>query len=109
MKRVLFLLVTLMTFYLPRLHAQQDPLFSHYMFNNLYNSPGYAGMEGQTDFQLIVREQWLGYNSSFDDNGNPRSGIFSFNTPIFKISSGIGATFMYERIGVSNNGNFLLN
>lgn len=109
MKRVLLLLVTIVTFYLPELYAQQDPLFSHYMFNNLYNNPGYAGMEGQTDFLLIARNQWLGYNSSFDNNGNPVSGVFSFNTPIFKISSGIGATFMYESIGVSNNGNFLLN
>lgn len=109
MKRLLLLIVVLATICLPELYAQQRPLFSHYMFNNLYNNPGYSGMEGQTDFQLVARNQWLGYNSSFEDNGNPVSGVLSFNTPIFKISSGIGATFMYESIGVTNNGNFLLN
>lgn len=109
MKRILPLLVTIVTLCISDLYAQQRPLFSHYMFNNQYNNPGYAGMEGQTDFMFLFRDQWIGYSSSFEDAGNPVTGVLSFNTPIFKISSGIGATFMYERIGVSNNGNFSLN
>jgi type IX secretion system PorP/SprF family membrane protein len=84
-------------------YAQQDPQFSQYMFNNLYLSPAYAGVDGVTQMTLIGRAQWAGYESSFGDGGAPNSAILSFNTPIYKLKSGFGAYVMNDQAGPLNN------
>lgn len=83
--------------------AQQDALFTQYMFNNLYLTPGYAGVDGVTRFSAIHRSQWLGYQSSFGDGGAPTTQMVSFNTPIYRLRSGFGAYVMNDRLGPQNN------
>jgi type IX secretion system PorP/SprF family membrane protein len=83
--------------------AQQDPIFSQYMFNNLYMTPAFAGVDGVTRFTAIHRSQWLGYQSSFNDGGAPTTQMVSFNTPIYKLRSGFGAYVMNDRLGPQNN------
>lgn len=83
--------------------AQQDPLFTQYMFNNLYMTPAYAGVDGVTRFTAIHRSQWTGYQSSFDDGGAPTTQLVSFNTPIYKLRSGFGAYVMNDNLGAQNN------
>jgi type IX secretion system PorP/SprF family membrane protein len=41
--------------------AQQQPVYSQYMMNPYLINPAIAGYQGITDFNLIAREQWLGY------------------------------------------------
>jgi type IX secretion system PorP/SprF family membrane protein len=83
--------------------AQQDPQFSQYMFNNLYLSPAYSGMDGVTRLSAFHRSQWLGYQSSFGDGGAPVTQMVSFNTPIYKIKSGFGAYLINDNLGPQNN------
>ncbi|HYG20700.1 MAG TPA: type IX secretion system membrane protein PorP/SprF [Ohtaekwangia sp.] len=83
--------------------AQQDPLFTQYMFNNLYMTPAYAGVDGVTRFTAVHRSQWLGYQSSFGDGGAPTTQLVSFNTPIYKLRSGFGAYIMNDNLGPQNN------
>ncbi|HEY5746374.1 MAG TPA: type IX secretion system membrane protein PorP/SprF [Chryseolinea sp.] len=83
--------------------AQQDALFTQYMFNNLYMTPAYAGVDGVTHFSAIHRSQWLGYQSSFGDGGAPTTQMVSFNTPIHKLNSGAGAYIMNDKLGPQNN------
>jgi type IX secretion system PorP/SprF family membrane protein len=83
--------------------AQQDPLFTQYMFNNLYMTPAFAGVDGVTRFTAIHRSQWLGYQSSFNDGGAPTTQMVSFNTPIYRLHSGFGAYVMNDRLGPQNN------
>jgi type IX secretion system PorP/SprF family membrane protein len=83
--------------------AQQDPLFTQYMFNNLYMTPAYAGVDGVTNISVVHRQQWLGYQSSFGDGGAPTTQMVSFNTPIFKLHSGFGAYVLNDRLGPVNN------
>jgi type IX secretion system PorP/SprF family membrane protein len=83
--------------------AQQDPQFTQYMFNNLYLSPAYAGVDGVTQFSAFHRSQWLGYQSSFGDGGAPTTQMISFTTPIYKIKSGFGAYISNDRLGPQNN------
>ena len=87
----------------PEVFAQQDPQFSQYMFNNLYLSPAYAGVDGVTRMTAFHRSQWLGYESSFGDGGAPTTQMMSFNTPIFKLRSGFGAYVMSDRQAAQNN------
>jgi type IX secretion system PorP/SprF family membrane protein len=83
--------------------AQQDPLFTQYMFNNLYMTPAYAGVDGVTRLTAIHRSQWAGYQSDFGDGGAPTTQMVSFNTPIYKLRSGFGTYIMNDNIGPQNN------
>lgn len=81
------------------LFAQQDPIFSQYMFNNLYLTPAYAGVDGMTRFSAIHRSQWLGYQSSFGDGGAPTTTMVSANMPINKLKSGAGFYILNDKLG----------
>ncbi len=82
--------------------AQQEPQFSQYMFNELYNNPAYAGVEGVTNLQAIYRNQWLGYSGTFDEGGSPITQVISFNTPIFRFRSGAGFQVVNDNIANQN-------
>jgi type IX secretion system PorP/SprF family membrane protein len=86
--------------------AQQDPQFTQYMFNNLYLTPAYAGVEGVTQLTAFHRSQWLGYQSSFGDGGAPSTTMISFNSPIYKLRSGFGAYITKDQLGPLNNSEF---
>ena len=84
--------------------AQQDPEFSQFMFNKMYYNPAYAGVEGLTRFELLVRSKWTGYASTFDGNGGaPTTEVLSISSPIFKIKSGFGAYVINDNLGNLNN------
>lgn len=83
--------------------AQQDPQFTQYMFNSLYITPAYAGVDGVTQLTAIHRSQWQGYQSSFGDGGAPTTQMVSFNAPIYKMKSGFGAFISNDRLGPQNN------
>src|SRR5688572_17445714 len=83
--------------------AQQDPQFTQYMFNNLYITPAYSGVDGVTQLTALHRSQWLGYQSSFDDGGAPTTQLLSFTAPIYKLKSGFGALISNDRLGPQNN------
>lgn len=83
--------------------AQQDPQFTHYMFNTLYYNPGYAGVDGVTKFTAMHRSQWLGYQPSFGGGGAPTTQILSMTAPIYKLNSGFGAYVVNDKLGPQNN------
>jgi type IX secretion system PorP/SprF family membrane protein len=83
--------------------GQQDPQFTHYMFNTLYYNPAYSGVEGITKFTAIHRSQWLGYQPTFGGGGAPTTQIVSMSAPINKINSGFGGYVVNDRLGPQNN------
>jgi len=83
--------------------AQQDPVFSQYMFNNLYNNPAYSGVEGVSKMTLLYRSQWLGYQGTFDEGGAPQTTLFTFSAPVLRFRSGAGFYVMDDRLGPQNN------
>ncbi len=84
-------------------HAQQDPQFTQYMFNTLYITPAYSGVEGVTQLTAVHRSQWLGYESSFNDGGAPTTQLVSFTAPIYKLKSGFGTYIVNDKLGPQNN------
>jgi type IX secretion system PorP/SprF family membrane protein len=86
-------------------YAQQDAQFSQYMFSPLFFNPGYAGSEGFSRFNLAYRNQWTGYNTSFesDGGGNPITPMFSFDAPIQSIRSGAGLLVLSDKYGPISN------
>ncbi len=84
-------------------YGQQDPQFSQYMFNSLYYNPAVAGASGVTSLTAIHRSQYAGYSATLDDGGAPNTQIISFNTPLLRVSSGIGLYIVNDRLGNLNN------
>lgn len=74
--------------------AQQDPQFTQYLDHALYYNPAVAGMEGVTRLTAGHRTMWAGYG-----NGNPITQIVSFNTPVYRLSSGFGLNFVSDQLG----------
>jgi type IX secretion system PorP/SprF family membrane protein len=64
--------------------AQQDGLFSQYMFNKLVINPAYAGSGQVMTFDLLDRYQWTGIE------GAPRTLTLSGHTPIRNPHVGLG-------------------
>jgi type IX secretion system PorP/SprF family membrane protein len=101
LQRALYFLILMCS--VNKVLAQQDAQFSQYMFNNLYLTPAYSGVDGVTKISAFHRSQWLGYQSSFGDGGAPVTQMISFNTPIFKIKSGFGMYAINDNLGPQNN------
>ncbi len=77
--------------------AQQDPLYSQYMFNPLAFNPSYAGIHSNTNITLNSRFQW----TSFE--GSPETQTLSASTSIIGGKVGIGATFIRDKLGANTN------
>lgn len=84
--------------------AQQDPEFTQFMFNKMYYNPAYAGVEGITHFNLLVRSKWTGYATTFDGAGGaPTSQVVTMSSPIYRLKSGFGAYLINDNLGNLNN------
>lgn len=73
--------------------AQQDPLYSQYMFNPLSVNPAYAGSRGVMNGALVYRKQWV------DFPGAPSTAVFAINTPMRKGKVGLGFEVVSDKIG----------
>ncbi len=76
--------------------AQQDPMFTQYMFNQLSINPAYAGTRDVMSLLLINRNQWVGFD------GAPVTSTFSGHLPVYK-SMAVGSSVMLDKYGPVNN------
>jgi type IX secretion system PorP/SprF family membrane protein len=73
--------------------AQQDPLFTQYMYNKLEFNPGYAGSGGLFSMDLISRFQWTGVP------GAPRTISFTAQMPVRSQKIGVGLFVYNDELG----------
>ena len=99
MKRVLLVVVALV--FAISGNAQQDAQFSQNMFLNNAINPGATGIKGMHCFNLIAREQWLGFE------GRPETGMLNYSGIVKNF--GVGAVIVYDKIGVEENVDFKIN
>jgi type IX secretion system PorP/SprF family membrane protein len=78
-----------------RVVAQQDPLYSQYMFNTLAFNPAYAGSADVFTMMALSRHQWVGFD------GAPATQTFLAHSPLKKESMALGFTAVNDRIGPS--------
>ena len=80
--------------------AQQDAHMTHHSFNNMYFNPAYAGIEQAPNFKMLYRNQWLGYQNSFqdlgDNNGAGNSMFLTADMPILPMDGGVGLSFLRD-------------
>lgn len=77
--------------------AQQQVMFTQYMFNGLAINPAYAGSHDNITATFLAREQWVGLE------GAPSSQTFSIHSPFNASgSASIGALLIHDKIGVTD-------
>jgi type IX secretion system PorP/SprF family membrane protein len=84
--------------FLQSLHAQQEPQFTHYMFNTLVYNPGYAGSRGYLSAVAIYRDQWFVWGDKSGYDGRPVTQTFSLHSPLNKRVA-VGLNIVNDRIG----------
>jgi type IX secretion system PorP/SprF family membrane protein len=77
--------------------GQQDAQLSQYMFNPLYINPATAGTDGLMRFQLHYRNQWSGYQTSYDGSGSLGTQLFTASMPLYGLHSGLGIQFVNDK------------
>lgn len=75
--------------------AQQDAMYSQYMFNTLSINPAFAGSRGVVSATALGRIQWSGIP------GAPRTQTFSVHSPIAKQRIGVGLQVFNDRVGIT--------
>ncbi len=76
--------------------AQYDPMFTQYMFNEMFINPAYAGSKEAISLTALHRMQWIGFD------GAPTTTTFSAHAPLLKNTMGVGVSVLNEKIGVTN-------
>lgn len=74
-------------------YAQQDPLFSQYMFNKLTVNPAYAGSREVFSADMVYRYQWVGLE------GSPKTLSLSLHAPLRNDHIGLGGYIYSDQIG----------
>lgn len=97
----LILTLTLAIAYLGA-QAQFEPMFSQYMFNQLFLNPAYAGSQKYITGTMLYRTQWTTWNKTVDFGGiAPQTGTIGIDGPIGN-NMGWGVNMINDRIGVNN-------
>ena len=83
--------------------AQQDAMFTQYMFNGLVLNPAYAGSRDALNATALYRNQWVNIA------GAPKTITFSMHAPVRNEKIGLGFIFANDRLGITNTNNIGLN
>lgn len=94
MKQILILAFTICTGSM--LMAQQDAMFTHYMYNTQAVNPAYAGTRGALTLTGLHRSQWIGFE------GAPTTQTITGHMPLWGDRLGIGLSVWNDNIGPIN-------
>lgn len=82
--------------------AQQDPMYTHYMYNTLGINPAYAGSRDALTLTMLHRTQWLSFP------GAPVTQTITAHAPVMNDLFSIGASIVNDKIGPVQNSSFFL-
>lgn len=77
-----------------KLLAQNEPQFTHYMFNKAIFNPAYAGSNDAIEINALHRSQYVNIASAAIN-----TQFFGVNMPIYKASSGVGISIVNDLAG----------
>jgi len=75
------------------LRAQQDKMFSQYMFNMMALNPAYAGSRDVLSMSALYRNQWTGVE------GAPQTATFTADMPLNRERVGVGLQLYGDKYG----------
>ncbi|MET3114112.1 type IX secretion system PorP/SprF family membrane protein [Pedobacter sp. CG_S7] len=88
-KKIILLVLVLLGL---NLKAQQDAMYTQYMFNTLAINPAYAGSRNVISATALFRNQWVGID------GAPKTGTFTIDAPILNDKIGLGFQLISDRL-----------
>lgn len=77
-----------------QVRAQQDKMFSQYMFNMMALNPAYAGSRDVLSMSALYRNQWAGLP------GAPQTATFTADMPLNNERVGVGLQLYGDKAGV---------
>ncbi|AUD02039.1 PorP/SprF family type IX secretion system membrane protein [Spirosoma pollinicola] len=77
-----------------QVRAQQDKMFSQYMFNMMALNPAYAGSRDVLSMSALYRNQWTGLP------GAPQTATFTADMPLNNERIGVGIQLYGDKVGV---------
>lgn len=80
--------------------AQQDAMFTHYVYNTLAVNPGYAGSRDALTVTGLHRSQWVGLA------GAPLTQTLTLHTPVFRNNFGVGLSVLNDKVGPTNTSSY---
>ena len=92
MKKITLTLLIITSVSINQSFGQQDPHYTHYMYNMNVVNPAYAGSRETLSIGLLGRTQWTGLN------GAPKTLTFSAHSPFSK-NVGLGLSVVADEIG----------
>jgi type IX secretion system PorP/SprF family membrane protein len=97
-------IVLLVSLFTGKVYAQNEPMYSQYMFNMMAVNPAYAGSRGAIGFNYFGRAQWSGIA------GAPTTNSISLNGSTLDGKLGLGVQLYNDKIGVYSNNvaNFMI-
>ena len=82
--------------------AQQDPMYTQYMFNLSTVNSAAIGRGNNMSFMMVDRFQWVGFE------GAPRTYSLTADIPIKFFNSGFGFTYVNDEIGPEKSHNLYI-
>ncbi len=76
--------------------AQQEIMYSQYMFNGQAINPAVSGVKGHPGLTFLHRKQWLQFE------GAPVTQSFTLNGPVLQKNVGLGLLVENDKVGVTN-------
>lgn len=83
--------------------AQQEAMFTQYMFNTASVNPAYVGSLPVMNVMYLGRKQWVGFE------GSPTTQTLNLHVPIKAQKIATGISFMNDRIGPVQENTLFLN
>src|SRR5688572_13218364 len=77
--------------------AQQDAMYTMYMFNGLAVNPAYAGSSERRAISALYRHQWTGLK------GGQKTVVLVGHAPLLNDNIALGFTIANDKISVFNN------
>ncbi|MCF7569633.1 type IX secretion system membrane protein PorP/SprF [Sabulilitoribacter arenilitoris] len=89
-KRILILTLVL---WVEESFSQQDPQYTHYMYNTMSVNPAYAGQRDVLSITGLYRTQWVGID------GAPKTQTLGIHSPLRNERVGLGLVVVNDNLG----------
>lgn len=104
MHKILIRILVIVVLFLQcgEMFAQQNALFSQYLFNTLAYNPAYAGSRNVATAAALYRSQWVGIE------GAPQTGTFTIDAPFANERLGLGMQIISDKVGITKTAGFVM-
>jgi type IX secretion system PorP/SprF family membrane protein len=102
-KHIQALFLIIIFFPIAHIYSQQEPHFTHNMFNNIFYNPGFAGSVGGICATGLARQQWVGFQDADGYDIAPNTYTVSIHSPLDFLHGGVGLNVTSDKLGFQSD------